>query len=336
MRLGHTMPIAIGCIAVWTTPASALSCSFAMTDLDFGDIDPTLNQNIDTTGTLTISCNGIGTTQQIRICAHVCQGSGGMNGSASIRNMLSGSTQLQFNIYRNDISTGVWGARGTPGNFLCGSGWGSLSLNHAITSPPDSLGNYNATVTAYGRVFAGQTTLPAGTYTSTFTGTTQGPNRAAAVYQIFASQNCGSITSNPTNFPFTATATVVPTCRVSATDLDFGTQTLLSDDVDATSTVSVTCTSGQSYALSLNEGTGSGGTTTTRLMTHTSSAETVPYQMYSDAARTQNWGNSATNDVEGTGTGSAIGHTVYGRVPAQATAPDAGSYIDTVTVTVTY
>jgi spore coat protein U-like protein len=71
-------------------------------------------------------------------------------------------------------------------------------------------------------------------------------------------------------------------------------------------------------------------------MKHASTGSTVPYTMFSDAARTANWGNSASDDVNGTGTGSAVNHTVYGRVPAQATAPEAGSYSDVVTVTITY
>jgi spore coat protein U-like protein len=58
--------------------------------------------------------------------------------------------------------------------------------------------------------------------------------------------------------------------------------------------------------------------------------------MYSNAARTANWGNSTSDDVNGTGTGSAINHIVYGRVPAQVVALQVGSYSDTVTVTITY
>jgi spore coat protein U-like protein len=58
--------------------------------------------------------------------------------------------------------------------------------------------------------------------------------------------------------------------------------------------------------------------------------------MYSDAARTVNWGNTpATDTVSGTGNGSAQSLTVYGRVPTQAT-PAPASYSDTVTVTINY
>jgi spore coat protein U-like protein len=71
-------------------------------------------------------------------------------------------------------------------------------------------------------------------------------------------------------------------------------------------------------------------------MKHPVTTSTVPYAMFSDPSRTVNWGNSPIEDVDGTGTGSPVNHTVYGRVPAQAIAPEAGSYSDTVTVTITY
>jgi spore coat protein U-like protein len=128
----------------------------------------------------------------------------------------------------------------------------------------------------------------------------------------------------------------VPSCFVSASDLDFGTDSLLSGNIDRTSTVSVTCAAGQAYSVRLNQGTTTGGTTTTRLMKHASSSVTIPYQLFSDAARSQNWGNTAASGVNGTGTGSSVDHTVYGRVPAQAVAPQAGAYSDIVTVTVVY
>jgi len=256
-----------------------------------------------------------------------------MDVSASPRYMVNGATQLQFNLYRVNVATGVWGARGNAGDSLCGSGWSALDLVHQIDSSPDSSGNYSTTVTAYGRIFSGQTTLASGTYTSSFA--SGGSSRAVATYTT-ANTNCNVLTANATDFPFTATATVVPTCRVTASDLNFGTETLLASDLFGTSTVSVTCTSGHNYSVALDDGTTAGGTTSTRLMKHVSSASTIPYEMYSDAARTLNWGESIAEDVEGTGTGAGVDHTVYGRVPAQAVAPEVGSYSDTVTVTVTY
>jgi spore coat protein U-like protein len=62
----------------------------------------------------------------------------------------------------------------------------------------------------------------------------------------------------------------------------------------------------------------------------------VSYELYRNSARTQRWGNTLNSDtVIGSGTGGTQNLTVYGRVPAQTT-PSAGTYNDTITVTVTY
>jgi len=65
-------------------------------------------------------------------------------------------------------------------------------------------------------------------------------------------------------------------------------------------------------------------------------AEFVNYQMFSDSGRSSNWGDVVgTDTVASTGNGAAQIHTIYGRVPVQST-PSAGTYLDTVTVTVTF
>jgi spore coat protein U-like protein len=134
---------------------------------------------------------------------------------------------------------------------------------------------------------------------------------------------------------FTSTITVQASCQVASTNtLDFGTQNLLSANVDVQANFTVQCTNTTPYNIGLNAGSTAGGTVATRLMT--SGAATIAYTMYSDAARTVNWGNTLVTDtVSGTGNGSAQVLTVYGRVPAQAT-PAPASYNDTVTVTINY
>jgi spore coat protein U-like protein len=134
---------------------------------------------------------------------------------------------------------------------------------------------------------------------------------------------------------FTARIVIQAECQVVATStLDFGTSGILIADVDQSTTFQVQCTSTTAYSVGLDAGTTAGGTTTTRRMT--SGAATVDYAMFSDAARTINWGNAAGVDtVAGVGNGAAQTYTVYGRVPVQ-TAPAPNTYTDTVTITVTY
>lgn len=134
---------------------------------------------------------------------------------------------------------------------------------------------------------------------------------------------------------FTSQITITAECKVQSTNpLDFGTHGVLDANVDASTVFSVQCTNGTTYNVGLNGGSTSGGTVATRLMT--SGIATVNYHMYSNTGRTTTWGNTVgTDTVSGTGNGATQSMTIYGRVPAQTT-PAAGSYADTVTITVTY
>jgi spore coat protein U-like protein len=301
--------------------AASGRCSFGMTDMDWGNIDPTKNQAFDLQGSLSIDCSGFQDHKEIRICIHICEGSGGADATASTRHMVNGGVELQFNLYKETIGSGVWGGS----EKLCGSG--SLPDLHQIVAVPDNRGEYHTTVTAYGRIFSGQGTLPAGTYISSFSG--------AATYTT-GNPSCDVLLGKHEAISFTARATVATSCSVTAGNLDFGTETLMANDLLGVGTVTVTCTNGQDYSVALDNGTVAGGTTARRLMKHASSSSTVQYELYSDAGRTLIWGELAPELVKGTGTGEAVEHMVYGRIPAQVAAPEAGSYKDTVTVTITY
>jgi spore coat protein U-like protein len=138
---------------------------------------------------------------------------------------------------------------------------------------------------------------------------------------------------------FQAQITIQNTCALTTapTNLNFGTQGVLVANVDTTSTVKVTCTTGADYDIGLDAGANevTANNVNTRRMTDGSS-HYVGYNMYSDSNRTTVWGETVdTNTVGSTGTGAEQSFTVYGRVPTQTT-PQAGSYADTVVVTVTY
>jgi spore coat protein U-like protein len=70
----------------------------------------------------------------------------------------------------------------------------------------------------------------------------------------------------------------------------------------------------------------------------TSGANLLNYNLYTTTARTTVWGNgtAGTGVLAGTGTGIVQAVTVYGRVASGQTSVPAGSYVDTVSVTVTY
>jgi spore coat protein U-like protein len=134
---------------------------------------------------------------------------------------------------------------------------------------------------------------------------------------------------------FQVQLTIQAQCLInSASTLNFGTQGVISANVDQTSTIQVQCTNSTPYNIGLDAGTGTGATVTTRKLT--GGGATVNYTLYSDSARTSVWGNTVgTNTVASTGTGASQSFTVYGRIPAQTT-PAPTTYTDTITVTVTY
>jgi spore coat protein U-like protein len=137
---------------------------------------------------------------------------------------------------------------------------------------------------------------------------------------------------------FNVSASVAANCLVSATNLAFGSYTGVAA-LNGTSDVNVRCTNGSGYTLMLSPGGGSYGT---RLLT--SGTDSLQYNLYTSGTYTSIWGDgtSSTAVVTGTGTGLAaasnITHTVHGLLPDNATneAAPAGSYADSITVTVEY
>ncbi|GAY22528.1 spore coat U domain-containing protein [Sphingobium fuliginis] len=131
-------------------------------------------------------------------------------------------------------------------------------------------------------------------------------------------------------------ATVLNVCLVSATNMAFGSYDPTSaSPTDATSTINVTCTPGTLFNIGLNAGSAVGATVSTRKML--SGANPLGYALYSNSGRSTNWGNSVGSDTVAQ-TASTIlpaAFTVYGRIPAQQSVA-AGSYTDTVTITVSY
>lgn len=130
-----------------------------------------------------------------------------------------------------------------------------------------------------------------------------------------------------------AVPAVAQTCTVSITPINFGTYSpYASVALDSTGQVSVDCGGAGSAVVSLNPGVNGGGSFMGRSLGNGQSQ--LHYQLYSDGAYTQVWGDgtggSTTASVSGSGT-----LTMYGRVPAHQNVT-AGLYTDTVLLTITY
>jgi spore coat protein U-like protein len=111
------------------------------------------------------------------------------------------------------------------------------------------------------------------------------------------------------------------TCSLTLTTLNFGTYS--GALLNGTATGKVTCAG--AWDIPFNLGTGAGATETVRKMTGPGGA-TLNYALFTDSARTNNWGNTTGNELTGTGNANI---TVYGQMPAGQTAAP-GTYTDTV------
>jgi len=131
------------------------------------------------------------------------------------------------------------------------------------------------------------------------------------------------------------TANVAPSCQLnSVPTIAFGTLNPLIDN-DTQGDIVWVCTAGTATVIELDGG-GSGNI----LARTMAGPAALPYQLYTDAGRSQVFGDGTTGNavgVAGTGYASPDTVTVYGRV-AQADAQSAqnGNYNDTVVVTIVF
>ena len=307
---------------------AALVCSFSMTNVNLGTVDPAAfgsSSNVFTTGTFSSSCTGGAAGQQILVCGSLFAGSGNAATSGSPRYMLNGATRLNYNLYQNSNYATVWG----------GIAWRSnqISLQRVITLNASGAGSDNYTI--YARIFPNQTTVPPGTYSDSFSGT-----QSEIIYANYAGGStqtaCATMAkTNLAQIAFSVTAILASTCTVSATAADFGAKTTLSNSSTATNTISVRCGSGLSYTVGLSGGQANATNPMLRQMSN-GAGSSITYGIYSNSIMTLPWGNTiGTDTVSGTGTGATQNIPAYLLIPSQTT-PAAGTYSDTIIVTVTY
>lgn len=149
---------------------------------------------------------------------------------------------------------------------------------------------------------------------------------------------------------FTVSATIVNGCAFGNSlatpisnlgTINFGSMSSIPSNVDVvsasgTGSVVVTCTPGATVTISMDYGV-NGGNATQRLMANTTSAtQTLGYQLYQNAARTQVWGTGALAQTISSFPLTTQIYPVYARLFAVTPLPTAGTYTDTVTVTLTY
>lgn len=308
---------------------SAIECyNESISNVTFGNVDPQSSQT-DVTAILSYTCANLGLLLPPRRSATLCLSIGVPGGgSMNPRRMQDGAgNTLDFQLYQDPARTIVWGSQffGSETPRMR-----NITLRGALIGSGEF---HSYAETIYGRVMAGQATALPGSYTSVY----EPSGTAITINQTSGPTPPGSCsTSIDGQFnEFTVNAQVVEKCTVTASPLDFGNSGgVLTSAVPADTTLGVQCSNTTPYNVGLDAGQNSGGDINARKMvlgTHS-----VGYQLYKNPARTEVWGNTVgTNTVAGTGTGHTQNMSVYGTVPAQST-PPAGTYTDTVIVTVTY
>ncbi|MGH8278004.1 MAG: Csu type fimbrial protein [Gammaproteobacteria bacterium] len=142
---------------------------------------------------------------------------------------------------------------------------------------------------------------------------------------------------------FSVTATVVNSCVInSAGNLAFGNYDPNSaTPTTGSSSIKVNCTKGDAYTIALNYGA-NGGSATNRIMV--SGTNQLDYNLYTDTGYSNVWLATCPSPVgtscdggtgAGPGAGNAQTYTVYGSIAIGQNVP-AGSYSDTIQVTVTF
>ena len=139
------------------------------------------------------------------------------------------------------------------------------------------------------------------------------------------------------------TTSVSNSCTITAGAMTFASyDPTAAADNDATATVTSTCTSGGAAVITMSEGgraqVGSTAAIPLRAMFNgdEGAPEALLYHLYSDSAGGTVWGNTAETGKAITADGTAQAFTAHGRIPKNQTGITAGSFSDSVTVTLNY
>jgi spore coat protein U-like protein len=140
-------------------------------------------------------------------------------------------------------------------------------------------------------------------------------------------------------------ATVQNACAIGTGTMGFGTLALevnagagtvtgTNHDADSGSSISIACT--KDATATITAGNGSNADGATRRMKKSDSLDYITYDLYTSSARSTVL--NGVNSIAYTGTGAATTSTViYGRIGSdQLALVPAGSYSDTVAMTITY
>lgn len=166
-------------------------------------------------------------------------------------------------------------------------------------------------------------------------------------FAAMSGANAAQVTST-----FGVTTNIVPVCTVDAagaaiTFTDVAAGTAVADGSitkkKSAGDIKVMCSKGAPYVINLSTAGNSSSTTGGGVLKGTAlNNDTITYQLYSDVAGANVWGNTGTtalvgNGVSGTGTGvsTELTHSVYASITGSTDVKE-DTYTDTITATVLY
>lgn len=150
---------------------------------------------------------------------------------------------------------------------------------------------------------------------------------------VSASLFAGTAAAGTANTQFEVSIIVENNCTVAVNPLVFASTDTLANDVDGATDGSITCTGTSPVTVSFNAGDVGGSTLATRLLSN--GTDTVTYNLYRDAGRTEILGDASGGTVTIASTGTST-FDVYGRVDGSQNPKPAGTYDANVTATVTF
>ena len=297
-------------------PASAQVCNFTISNINFGNINMGPGGAPPTSGTLSGTCSGKrGAT--ITICPNIGDGTGGST-SGSPRLMKNGTSSIPYDLLQPNGQ--VWGS------FV----WPYGQRPPVLSTTLNNLGTGTISQTIQAQISGSIASAPTGLYISNYT-----TIHTLIDYGYSPGQSCSVVSKRATQANFSVQAQNTATCNLSATAMNFGTLANLTTAQATTNQIAITCTTGSVYAVALNNGM-NGGTGPTNRILVSSTNQKLSYGIFKDAAHVQAWGaTSGSNTLTGTGTGVSQNLTAYALLPAQGN-PSAGTYSDTVVVTINY
>lgn len=280
--------------------------------LNFGTVTP--GQSSATSSKLAFTCSNYdGQTEYVRACLKVMA-----NDPLPMSQNLPSTTPLYFSLYSlYDLHHPLSQNSNTYAQVDLELASGQTNLEHDIP--------------LIAKINPGQTNISAGAYYDYATPVQISYASATSMQSLPA---CSGLTGTTLNDQIGATATVKNGCEiVGVDDMAFGDLSPAQNSTlqaNATASIAIQCPTNTSYSVAIGQGLHASGSQ--RQLCR--QGECVQYGLYQDAAHTQAW-SQTTPQKQYASSGEPQTLVVYGAVPSQ-TWPAAGTYTDTVVITLSY